>query len=116
MTTLRTKLIRLAHETPAFRPHLLPLLKAASHPIAPGMLITIDPSKADLASLLKLVNVPGIQLRTRDVGKWYVYNVQGNTVRMQRDKGSKFLSMEKEDLQLLMDEGIATAKEAPLRK
>ena len=30
MTTLRTKLIRLAHEMPSLRPHLLPLLKEAS--------------------------------------------------------------------------------------
>lgn len=29
MTTLRTSLIRLAHETPALRPHLLPILKEA---------------------------------------------------------------------------------------
>jgi hypothetical protein len=30
MTTLRTKLIRLAHETPALRPYLLPLVKTAA--------------------------------------------------------------------------------------
>lgn len=37
MTTLRTKLIRLAHETPALRPHLLPLLdngKVAAGPLS----------------------------------------------------------------------------------
>ena len=30
MTTLRTKLIRLAHQQPSLRPHLLPLLKTAA--------------------------------------------------------------------------------------
>ena len=33
MTTLRSKLIRLAHETPGLRPHLLPLLKEAASPL-----------------------------------------------------------------------------------
>lgn len=33
MNTLRSKVIRLAHENPALRPHLLPLLKTAARPI-----------------------------------------------------------------------------------
>ena len=34
MTTLRTKIIRLAHQNPALRPHLLPLLKEAALKVA----------------------------------------------------------------------------------
>lgn len=63
MTTLRTSLIRLAHQQPALRPHLLPLLTRTAGAINPSVSLW---SKADRTYAIKLVTRKGETLWTGD--------------------------------------------------